>query len=163
MMIACGSKKELVKPDLSPKNEETSQVENKPQKTQEETKPVDKQIFSIVPYDINNIDLSVLIPPVDTDDPNDTLIKKNGYRIQVSVLSDFTRAKEFESKLNELLKNSFHSVYVDFYSPNFRIRIGDFETRDDARKVLPLIKDLGYKDSFVVPDIITIIKSNTPE
>ncbi|MGV6806396.1 MAG: SPOR domain-containing protein [bacterium] len=36
------------------------------------------------------------------------------------------------------------------------MRVGDFKNRDDAKKILPLIHKLGYKDAFPVKDIVNL-------
>lgn len=157
-LSSCGADKSLAKPDLSLKTAEDNKIkETEKPKAEEKKEIIDKQIFSVMPYDLGDIDLEKLKPEVVDNTKNETILI-NGFRIQVFVLSDFSRAKEFEAILNDQLKDTEHIVFSDFYSPNYRIRIGAFETRDEARKVLPMIKELGYADAFIVPDKVRIQK-----
>jgi cell division protein FtsN len=36
----------------------------------------------------------------------------------------------------------------------YRLRIGDFQNYEEAQKALNQIKNLGYKDAFVIEDFI---------
>ncbi len=120
--------------------------------------------FSIVPYDINDIDIKEPIAAAAKEQAeNVSVITTKGYRIQVAVLSDFTRTKEVVARLIGELKTSEHAVHVDFYSPNYRIRVGDFKTRDDAKKIIPMLQKIGYKDCFIVFDQVTLILNEKPQ
>lgn len=154
---SCGADKNLVKPDLTQKKAEKVETVGEKPKAEEKKVVQDKQIFSVMPYDVSDIDLESLKPEIVSDTSEETVLV-NGFRIQVFVLSDFSRAKEFEATLNDQLKDTEHVVFVDFYSPNYRIRVGAFESRDEARKILPMIKKLGYADAFIVPDKVRVQK-----
>lgn len=77
-----------------------------------------------------------------------------GFRVQVYMDSGnqarlkTQRARaEFEQKFPEV------SVYITYDEPNFRLRVGDFRTRLDARRFLEAIaKD--YPDAYIVVDMI---------
>jgi len=115
--------------------------------------------FSVAPYDIDNIDFSKMDAVVENVDqkPEDvTRTRVRGWRIQVAVLKNFERSQQLELQLSGQLETTPHQVYKAFSPPNYSLRIGDFKTREDARKVLPLIKELGYKDAWPVRDNIYV-------
>ena len=46
-------------------------------------------------------------------------------------------------------------VYRDFRAPYYRVRIGNFELRPDAQRMLDLVED-RYPSAFIVPDRIIV-------
>lgn len=80
--------------------------------------------------------------------------KQKGYRVQIffdSGNNSRTQAtnirNEFASKYPKI------SAHIIFKEPNFRVRVGDFRTRSDARGFQLSIAD-KYPQSFVVKDDI---------
>ncbi len=45
-------------------------------------------------------------------------------------------------------------VYLDFRQPYYRVRVGNFSTRSEARSVLQLI-ETQFPDAFIAPDTVT--------
>ena len=115
--------------------------------------------FSVIPYDIDDIDFSK-INFVDTtvsiveNERVRRIIK--GWRIQVMSISNYERATEFENVLSDQLEATPYNVYKDFHSPNYTIRVGDFRAKEDAIKILNLIKQLGYRGAWPVQDKIVV-------
>ena len=70
-----------------------------------------------------------------------------GYRIQIfeSTVSSIARAeaKRFQNILGD-------SVYIDFETPLYKLRIGNFIDRKKAERAIESIKRLGAKDSWIV-------------
>lgn len=84
--------------------------------------------------------------------------KQKGYRVQIffdsgnnSRMQATTIRNEFASRYPKI------STYIIFKEPNFRVRVGDFRTRSDARGFQQLIAD-KYPQSFVVKDDINYPK-----
>lgn len=80
--------------------------------------------------------------------------KQKGYRVQIffdsgnNSLIEATKIRnEFASRFPKV------STYIIFKEPNFRVRVGDFRTRTDARGFQQSISAL-YPQSFVVKDEI---------
>lgn len=46
-------------------------------------------------------------------------------------------------------------IYLNFVSPNYKVRIGDFRTRLDAFRVLREI-EVNYPNAYIVPDKINL-------
>lgn len=80
--------------------------------------------------------------------------KLKGYRVQIffdsgnnSRIQATNIRNEFASRFPKI------STYIIFKEPNFRVRVGDFRTRSDARGFQQSIAVL-YPQSFVVKDDI---------
>lgn len=63
------------------------------------------------------------------------------------------------------VKNSFARAYpaisssMSYNVPSYKIKVGDFESRNDATKFLKTVSR-AYPKSFIVPDIITVKNIN---
>ena len=85
---------------------------------------------------------------------NQKIQKTNGFRVQIYSTSG-------QNSLNTVntVKTKFNTAhpkieaYISFVEPNFRVRVGNFRTRMEARGFLNEIK-AQYPDSFVVKDEI---------
>jgi len=75
-----------------------------------------------------------------------------GYRIQVLATSN---KKQVEKLKEEILKKGLnYPIYIKYVPPMYRLRIGDFQNYEEAQKALTQIKNLGYKDAFIIEDFI---------
>ncbi len=95
-----------------------------------------------------------------TDEENDSFVKMKGFRIQVysgnqkhSKDEAFERAKE--------IRETFHgiSTYVTYKAPVWRLRVGDFQTREEASAFIMEMKQKfpsQGKEMYVVSDEIKI-------
>ena len=99
----------------------------------------------------------------------DTLLKRHiamnkrmngteGYRLEIFFSSGLHAKQQAMEVKTEFLKN-FPDVpaYLIFTSPDFKVRVGDFRTRDDALKLKERIKRL-YPNAFLAKDIIQFPK-----
>lgn len=75
-----------------------------------------------------------------------------GYRIQIffdsgnnSKSNAMASMKEFTDKYPEI------GAYLTFQEPNFKVRVGDFRTRLDAKRLLHKITD-EFPNSFIVKE-----------
>lgn len=89
-----------------------------------------------------------------------------GFRIQVisSVEKDAAVAAEVEARRwwrnegSSAYRGAFPSelpTYVVYQQPYYRLRIGDFATRQDAQQALAAIEG-RYPGAFIVPDTVTL-------
>ena len=78
-----------------------------------------------------------------------------GVRIQIfeSMVSAIARAeaKRFQNILGD-------TVYLDFETPLYKLRIGNYIDRKKAEKAISAIKRLGAKDSWIVRTKIDMVK-----
>lgn len=78
----------------------------------------------------------------------------DGYRVEIFFSSDLdAKEKALEKKVEFLSKYPDFRVHVLFYAPNFRVRVGDFRTKNEAFKLFKEIEN-DYQAAFVVKDII---------
>ncbi|MBN2726391.1 SPOR domain-containing protein [Candidatus Mcinerneyibacteriota bacterium] len=115
------------------------------------------------------------LPPIVEDAenvPTGTVILKrdSGYRVQLITVTQKENAesfgKEFKEKWNEAAldkenEDSYHyreeiPIYIEFYDPYWKLRVGNFKSRSEAQYALKYIKLLGYKDAWIVPTTILV-------
>ncbi len=88
-------------------------------------------------------------------------IKKNksldgieGYRVEIFFSPDADALeKAKEKKLEFLSKYPDIPVHIKYDAPNFRLRVGDFRTKNEALKLYSKIKN-AYPVAFIVADDI---------
>lgn len=92
-------------------------------------------------------------------DPNANFTKVRGFKIQVFSGNNQQRSKrEAESKQAQV-KSAFPDLetVVSFQSPFWRLRVGNFLTREDANTVLKEMKQTfpGFgREMYIVPDVV---------
>lgn len=77
-----------------------------------------------------------------------------GFRVEIFFNSDFDAlAQAKNQKVKFLSKYPDYAVHIKYDAPNFKVRIGDFRTKNEALK---LLKDItrSYPMAFIVPDKI---------
>lgn len=76
-----------------------------------------------------------------------------GFRVQIYTGND--RAKAMEIKLDFMRRFPNIRTYLTYVQPQFRVKVGDFRTRQDAHVMYEQVSPL-YNPSMIVPDIIVI-------
>lgn len=113
---------------------------------------------------------------VDRDERLDKMLKwhieKNretegmeGYRVEIFFSSNLdAREQALKTKTEFLSEYPQYPVHIKFVAPNFRVRVGDFRTKNEAWKLYKKIQK-DYPTAFVVPDIINfpLLKANNYE
>jgi len=85
----------------------------------------------------------------------------SGYRIQIFFDSGAnSRERAVNVKTKFLTKYPDESIYVLFQEPNYKVRVGDFRTRMDAKGFLNKISK-EYGNAFIVKDEINFPKLNS--
>lgn len=88
-----------------------------------------------------------------------------GFRVEIFFSSSpDAKEKALETKADFLSEYPEFPVHIKFIAPNFRVRVGDFRTKNEAWKLYKEIKR-NYPTAFVVPDIINFpqLKANQNE
>ena len=96
---------------------------------------------------------------------NENLEGMNGFRVEIFFSSQMdAKEKALSTKTDFLTEYPEHAVHVKFIAPNFRVRVGDFRTKNEAWKLYKTIQK-DYPSAFVVPDIIDfpLLKTNLYE
>lgn len=84
--------------------------------------------------------------------------KITGYRIQVysggNSRQDRQRAQDIGNKIK--MKFPDQPVYVHFYSPSWKCRVGNFRTYEEANRMLRKIKAMGFNSATILRGKITV-------
>jgi hypothetical protein len=115
--------------------------------------------------------------PVNVSNPaeaGDSLVKPNdlSYMDMDSAVSDVSpdevyRVQVFTSRLyseaareRELAEEIFNlPIYLDYEVPYYKLRVGDFENRDEAENMLSEIKNIGYRNAWVARVVLRVRKA----
>jgi len=85
----------------------------------------------------------------------------DGFRVEIFFSSGSKSREEALKKKTEFLKNfPEETAYMSFQSPNFKVRVGDCRTKNEALKLKEKISQ-GYPNAFIVPDVIQFPKLYT--
>lgn len=80
--------------------------------------------------------------------------KIDGFRVEIFFSSDVdAKVKALKKKMEFLSVYPENTVHIKYVSPNFRVRVGDFRTKNEALKLYKEIKD-NYPVAFIVTDEI---------
>jgi len=80
--------------------------------------------------------------------------KIEGFRVEIFFSSSFDAKEKALKEKEEFLANYPDKiVHVQYISPNFRVRVGDFRTKNEALKLYKEIKNT-YPVAFIVADEI---------
>jgi hypothetical protein len=78
----------------------------------------------------------------------------DGFRVEIFFSSDIdAKQKALKKKVEFLSIYPENTVHVKYISPNFRVRVGDFRTKNEALKLYKEIKTT-YPVAFIVTDKI---------
>lgn len=84
--------------------------------------------------------------------------KVQGYRVQVFSGGNSRDDRQKAERIGSAMKSHFpdQPVYVHFYSPSWKCRIGNYRTVEEARLILSQVKQLGYSSACIVKGTITV-------
>lgn len=84
--------------------------------------------------------------------------KVTGYRIQVYAGGNSRKDREKAQQAGNKVKSHFPSypVFVHFYSPSWKCRVGNFVEYKEAEQALRRIRALGYKQAVIVKGKISV-------
>jgi len=84
--------------------------------------------------------------------------KTQGYRIQVFSGGNSRADRQKAETAGTVMKANFPSepVYVHFYSPSWKCRMGNYKSLEEARRLLVQVKKLGYRQACIVKGTISV-------
>jgi len=85
-----------------------------------------------------------------------------GFRVEIFFSADMNALEQAKNKKVEFLsKYPENVVNIKYDAPNFKVRVGDFRTKNEALKLLKKIEK-SYPMAFIVPDKINfpLLKTN---
>jgi SPOR domain len=86
---------------------------------------------------------------------NKEFIETSGFRIQLISTQNLSEAITVKAQADSLYTMP---VYVDFEPPNYKVRIGNYITNEEAQSMQIRMKDQGFKYAWVVPSKIIVAK-----
>ena len=75
-----------------------------------------------------------------------------GYRVQILATRYFDYADSLAISISSKI---IDSVYVEFETPNYKVRVGDFIDRDSAELRQQKLLNMGYKSAWILRTKIT--------
>ncbi|GAB4125123.1 MAG: hypothetical protein Fur0027_04470 [Raineya sp.] len=87
-------------------------------------------------------------------------ISKPGFRVQVYVGKDREEASRIKGICLNMKKEE--DAYLDYDRPNYRVKVGNFLNREDAKILYKELKR-RFPEAMIVPDQVTVIKQATPD
>ena len=84
--------------------------------------------------------------------------KTQGYRVQVYSGGSTRTDRQQAETTGAVMKTNFPNepIYVHFYSPSWKCRMGNYKNINEAREILAKVKKLGYKDACIIKGTITL-------
>jgi len=79
---------------------------------------------------------------------------QSGFRVQVITTNKRGEANEAKARVMQLYPD--YRTYLDFQAPYFKVRIGDFKTREEASELRDRLSNVFSGGVFVVPAIINV-------
>ncbi len=83
-------------------------------------------------------------------------IETSGYRIQLISTQNLSEAISVKVEADSLFTTP---VYVDFEPPNYKVRIGNYLSADEAAVMQERMQKRGFKFAWVVPSKIVIARN----
>ena len=102
---------------------------------------------------------NVVLPSFDDSSDSEVSIDTNlinsvkGYRIQVAIYQDEKDLIDIKEKLEVVIKEN---IYIKFELPNYKLRVGNFDSRKKAEAYRNKVIQLGYRSAWVVPTLIEL-------
>ena len=119
-------------------------------------------IFAQKPNETNPKKLKDILPnwpiivnnTLDDSTSFDIVLKKDstkyiseGYRVQILATRYFDYADSLAISISSKI---IDSVYVEFETPNYKVRAGDFIDRDSAELLQQKLLNMGYKSAWIL-------------
>ena len=102
---------------------------------------------------------NVVLPSFDDSSDSEVSIDTNlinsvkGYRIQVAISQDEKDLISIKEELEVVIKEK---IYIKFELPNYKLRVGNFDSRKKAEAYRNKVIQLGYRSAWVVPTLIEL-------
>lgn len=84
--------------------------------------------------------------------------KRQGYRIQVFSGNNSRQDRQKAESAGAVMKSHFPNepIYVHFYSPSWKCRMGNYTSESEASAILAKVKKLGYPHACIVKGTISV-------
>ena len=102
---------------------------------------------------------NIVLPSFDDNNDADVTVDTSftdsvkGYRIQVAISQKENDLIDIKEQLELIIKEK---IYIKFELPNYKLRIGNFDSRKKAEAYRNKVIQLGYRSAWVVPTLIEL-------
>lgn len=86
--------------------------------------------------------------------------KIRGYRVQI--FSGVDRNKANQAKIEFMKANPGIRSYLEYYTPQFRVKVGDFRTKKEANQLFRKLS-ATFHACMIVPDVINFTPPRKPK
>ena len=84
--------------------------------------------------------------------PSATPQKVLGFRVQIFASMTEENASRVATDAREVLNDR---VYVEYVAPYYKVRVGDYLTREEVEPLKNKALELGYRGAFIVETMVT--------
>ena len=125
--------------------------------------------FDPMTLDDNDIEFPSIVKNTDPNNNNTTTnttntpdIQKevNGFRVQIIATQDLEKATLLEEEAKSQFSVNGHKTYLVFEAPLYKIRLGDFTSRNQADELKIQALKYGYREAFIVRTKVTVNPNN---
>ncbi len=92
---------------------------------------------------------------------NNALKEAEGFRIQIYAGSSLESANDAKADFIEVFDDDDFNVYQMWNPPHFRVRIGDFLSRNAAMREVAMVRQI-FPDAFIVSDRVKLPRYKKP-
>lgn len=85
-------------------------------------------------------------------------VKKKGFRVQILSTDNYNQADSLKSIL--YFKTNHKNVYVDYESPFYKVKVGDYTDITSANELGFKLRQLGFQTTLIVADSVNTINNN---
>jgi hypothetical protein len=76
-----------------------------------------------------------------------------GFRIQIYATRDLEKARNVAESARQLFNEK---TYIEYQEPLYKVRIGDYPTREQAERMLYKVTSSGFEDAWLVETTIRV-------
>ena len=112
----------------------------------------DSPVFWVRPRPL--VSTAVVGPPTPNTVVNTGVSRTTeGYRIQVYSGRESATARRIFAQIGSI---TGLEAYLNYEAPQYKVRVGDFVSRDDANLILQNIRRQGFPEAWVVRSMVTV-------
>jgi len=97
---------------------------------------------------LSTAETSAVVLPLEPSEPA-SLDMIQGYRVQVFSSTNIDEARAKKAEMDLLVPGEW--FYLEYESPSYKVRAGNFATRFEADRFARMLSEQGYADCWAVP------------
>ncbi len=95
-------------------------------------------------------EMPMQIPPEQKEPAAPDNEKVDGFRVQIFSTKNLENATQAKAIAEEQFATLNLHCYLEFDSPYYKVRVGDFKTREEAEHYRDIIRSMGYPNAWIV-------------